>query len=280
MFSPKVGKYFRKTVHILTLLLFFVIIMMPFYFIIITSFKVEKSILGLPIVYLPSPFTFANYAGAWRESNFGRYFWNTLSIAVMTLAIVTVASMMTGYSLSRYKFKGKYTVMILFLITQMVPGVLLIIPLFLIVQSLGLVNTLFSVALGTSATLLAYCSVLMRGFFSQISIQIEQAAWIDGCNKIQAVLYVVMPLILPGLVATGAYAFVNAWNSFLLPLILLTDPNKFTLTVGLRSLIGQYTISYGRLSAAGIICLIPAIAMFAYIQRQMVVGLTAGSIKG
>jgi len=247
---------------------------------IIISLKREQDINIIPVKYYPSPATFQNYVSAWNDSKFALYFVNTVVVSLLTLVIVSVISLMSGYALSRYQFKGKSTAMMLFLISQMVPAALMIVPLFTIIQKLGLLNTLFSVALTTSANLLAYCSILMKGFFSNISVQLEQAAWIDGCSKLQAVIYVILPLVMPGLVATGAYAFVNAWNIFLYPLILLTNPDKFTLTLGLKSLIGQYTINYGRLSAAGVICLIPAILMFSYIQKHIVVGLSAGAIKG
>lgn len=266
--------------RLLALFVLFVVLMFPFYFMLITSFKPEAEILKTPIQYLPVPFTFENYINAWNDSKFALYFFNTVALSVGTLLLVTAVSMMAGYAISRYKFRGKGVAMVIFLITQIVPGALLLIPLFTILQTLGLINTMTSVVLATSATLLAYCSIMMQGFFSNISVSLEEAAWIDGCTRFQAVMRVLFPLLLPGLVATGAYAFVNAWNSFLLPLILLTDPDKFTLTLGLKSLIGQYTISYGRLAAAGIICLIPAIAMFAYIQKYMVEGLAAGAVKG
>ena len=246
----------------------------------ITSVKTEKAILQTPIQYFPSPIVFENYAAAWRDSKFASYFLNTAIIAFFTLLLVSVCALMTGYALSRYQFRGKKITTTILLMTQIVPGALLLIPLFTIFQSLKLINTYLSVILASSASLLAYCSIMMQGFFSGISVSLEEAAWIDGCTKFQGVMKVVFPQLLPGFVATGAYAFVNAWNSFLLPLILLTDPKKFVLTIGLKSLIGQYTINYGRLTAAGIICLIPAVILFAYIQKYMVEGLGDGAVKG
>lgn len=269
-----------KWIKRLLLLLFFIVMMFPFAFMVITSLKSQGQVFQTPVQYIPKPATFSNYIEAWKDSKFALYFFNTMIISFLVLLIVTAISVLSGYALSRYRFKGKHTATILFLITQLVPSALLIIPLFTILQSMGLTNTLFGVALATSASLLAYCSIMMKGFFSNVSIALEEAAWIDGCSRIQAVYHVLLPLIMPGLVATGAYAFVNAWNNFLLPLMLTTDPNKFTLTLGLKSLIGEYTINYGRLAAAGIICLIPAAILFAYIQKYMVSGVTDGGVKG
>ncbi len=269
-----------KWVKRLLLALFFAIMMFPFVFMISTSLKTQADVMKTPVDYIPNAPTFDNYISAWKDSNFSRYFFNTAIISVLVLLMVTAISLLSGYALSRYRFRGKKTAMTLFLMTQIVPSALLIIPLFTMLQSMGLVNSLFGVSLATSATLLAYCSIMMKGFFSNVSVALEEAAWVDGCSRFQAVVYVLLPLVMPGLIATGAYAFVNAWNSFLLPLMFLTDPNKFTVTLGLKSLIGQYTINYGRLAAAGIICLIPAVIMFAYIQKYMVSGLTDGSVKG
>ncbi len=267
-------------IRVIVLVVFFIFIFFPFYFMLITSLKPESDILIVPINYFPRHLVFRNYAEAWKDSKFAMYFFNTVIISIFTLILVSAVALMTGYAMSRYTFRGKGFVMTVMLITQIVPSALLLIPLFTIFQSMHLINTFFSVILATSASLLAYCSIMMQGFYSGISVSLEGAAWIDGCSKLQGVILVVFPQLLPGFVATGAYAFVNAWNSFLLPLILLTDPKKFTLTIGLKSLIGLYTINYGRLTAAGIICLIPAVLMFAYIQKYMVEGLGAGAMKG
>ena len=280
MNTARLLKRLRQIVYVAVLILLFIVMMFPFFFLLITSLKFERDVLVTPINYFPIPITFDNYILAWRDSKFAVYFFNTLIVAAGVLLLVSVISVMSGYALSRYRFRARGFLTVLLLMTQMVPSTLLLVPMFTIMQALGLINSLTAVILASSASLLAYCSILMRGFFSNISVQIEEAAWIDGCSKWQAVWHVVMPLLLPGLVATGAYAFVNAWNQFLLPLILLTDPDKFTLILGVKSLIGQYTINYARLSAAGVICLIPAILMFAYIQKHLVSGLTSGAVKG
>ena len=282
--KAKIRKWIKRITYMIVMGCFFVIYMFPFFFILTTSFKLEKNALSIPIHYFPdaieNPFTFENYINAWLDSNFALYFLNTLLISIIVLLFCSFFSLMVGYTLSRYNFAGKNITMTILIVTQIVPSTLLLIPLFTIFQSLGLINSRFGVALAISAPFIAYCSIMMKTFFSTISIQLEEAAWIDGCNKWQAVVKVIFPLVLPGLVAVGAFAFVGAWNNFILPLILLTDQKKSTLTLGLKSLIGQYSIEYTRLAAAGVICLIPAIAWFAYIQKYLVGGLTTGAVKG
>lgn len=256
------------------------IMVFPIYFLIITSLKSEAGILETPVKYFVKEPLFSNYINAWKESNFAKYFFNTAIISIGVLLLVSFVALLTGYALSRYTFIGKKTVMIILFVTQMIPTAVIVIPMYTLMKSLGIVNTLFSVILAASSTLIAYCAILMKGFYSNISISLEEAAWIDGCSRLQGLAYVVFPLLAPGLVATGAYAFVNAWNGFLFPLILLTNPDKFTITIGLKSLIGQYTVNYGRLSAAGVICLIPTGIAFIYIQKYLVSGLSAGAVKG
>lgn len=256
------------------------IMIFPIYYLIVTSLKSESAILETPVKYFVTHPLFSNYSNAWRESKFARYFFNTAMISVGVLLLVAFVSLLTGYALSRYTFLGKRIVTIILFVSQMIPTAVIIIPMFTLMKSMGLVNSLCSVVLATSSTLIAYCAILMKGFYSNISIALEEAAWIDGCSRLQGLIYVVLPLLAPGLVATGAYAFVNAWNGFLFPLILLTDPDKFTITIGLKSLIGQYTVNYGRLSAAGVICLIPTGIAFIYIQKYLVSGLSAGAVKG
>lgn len=256
------------------------VMVFPIYFLIITSLKSEAAILDTPVKYFVNEPLFSNYINAWKESNFAKYFFNTAIISIGVLLLVSFVALLTGYALSRYTFLGKKTVTVLLFVTQMIPTAVIVIPMYTLMKSLGIVNTLFSVILAASSTLIAYCAILMKGFYSNISISLEEAAWIDGCNRLQGLAYVVFPLLAPGLVATGAYAFVNAWNGFLFPLILLTNPDKFTITIGLKSLIGQYTVNYGRLSAAGVICLIPTGIAFIYIQKYLVSGLSAGAVKG
>ncbi|MFA6508518.1 MAG: carbohydrate ABC transporter permease [Treponemataceae bacterium] len=262
------------------MIFFLLVVILPFYFMLITSLKFEKNLFILPIQYIPNPITLQSYVEAWSDSAFFVAFVNSFVVSISVMVFVTVVSMFAGYALSRYTFRGKLVVTLLFLASQMVPQVLLIVPIFLIFKDLKLINTLFSLIITASTATLAYCLILMKGFFSGVSVQLEQAAQIDGCTKVQAVWFVILPLIIPGAVVTGSYAFVSSWNSYIMPLVLTNSPSKYTLPIALNLLIGRYTVSYTRLAAAGIICLLPAVLMFSYIQKYMVDGLATGSIKG
>jgi len=252
----------------------------PIYFMVLISLKYEANVFIRPVQYLPIPITFENYIRVWRDSGFVTYFVNSVVVSLSSMISVTIFSILTAYSLSRFKYRGKTLVILFLLLTQMVPQALLLIPIFTVFHNLGLTNTLTSLVIMAVATNLAFCTVMMKGFFSTIPVELEEAAHIDGCRRLQGVIYVVLPVMLPCIVAVGAFAFVSAWNSYLLPLILLNDPSRYTLTIGLNLLIGAYTMRYTLLAAAGVLCLIPAVAMFAYMQKYMVSGLSAGAIKG
>lgn len=127
---------------------------------------------------------------------------------------------------------------------------------------------------------LSFNSILMKGFISGIPIELEEAAAIDGCGKIEAIMKTVVPLLLPGLVATAAFSFVGVWNEFLFAFMLISKKNLYTIPVGLKSLIGEFAINYGTLAAGSIIALIPALFMFMYLQKYLIAGLSAGSVKG
>ncbi len=264
----------------LPLFFFIVFILFPFYWSLCTSFKREDSILRLPMHYLPTPFTLDNYTKMWSDVGFARYFMNSLTVSLLTTVLILIISLLGGYALARFNFKGKPTVLLIFLLTQMLPGVMLIIPLFEIFKAMGLINNLNSLTLTYTTTHIAFCTIMMSGFFSNIPKQLEEAGQIDGCSLVGAIFRIVVPAIMPGIVATAAFAFVGAWNDFIYALAFMSDNNQFTLPLGLNMMNGEFTVNYGRLAAGNIIALIPVMILFAYIQKYLVTGLSAGAVKG
>jgi multiple sugar transport system permease protein len=267
------------TLH-LPLSLFIIYILFPFYWNLCTSFKREDTILQMPMKYWPHPFTFDNYLKMWNDVGFMHYFFNSLIVSLATTVLITVIALLGGYALSRYSFKGKNFVFMIFLLTQMLPGVMLLIPLFEIFKSLGLINNLSSLIFTYTTIQIAFCTIMMSGFFSNIPKQMEEAAQMDGCSLVGAIFRIIVPAIAPGIVATGAFAFVGAWNDFTYALAFMSDHNKFTLPLGLSMMNGEFTVNYGRLAAGDIIALIPVMILFAYIQKYLVTNLSAGAVKG
>jgi multiple sugar transport system permease protein len=273
----KIKRFF--TLH-LPLLFFGIYILFPFYWNICTSFKHENTILKLPMQYWPQPFTFDNYINIWNSMGFVRYFWNSLTVSLITTLLVILIALLGGYALSRYSFKGKRMVIVAFLATQMLPSVMLIIPLFEIFKKLNLINNLSALTLIDTTTHIAFCTIMMSSFFANIPKQLEEAAQLDGCSLVGAIYRIIVPAIAPGIVATAVFAFIGAWNDFVFALAFMNDCNKFTLPLGLNMMSGEFTVNYGRLSAGNVIALVPVMLMFAYIQKYLVSGLAAGAVKG
>lgn len=270
----------RSLTLYLPMLVFLLCILFPFYWFLVTSFKTESSIMKKPMQYLPIPFTTENYTNMFASMGFSTFFLNSLIVSVSTTMVVIVVAIFGGYALSRYKFRGKSATFGAMLVTQMLPGVVILIPLFRIFNSLHLINSLFSLTITYTATNLPFCIIMISGFFSSIPNTLEEAAQIDGCSLPKAIIRIVIPAIMPGVVATGAYAFVNAWNEFIYALNFINDSKKFTVPVGLSMMQGEFTVSYGGLAAGTIVALIPVLLLFCYIQKYLVQGLSAGAVKG
>lgn len=267
------------TLH-LPLWLFLIFTLFPFYWVLISSFKREIDILKKPLRYWPNPFTLENYQSIMQSQGFGSYFLNSAFTAGLTVLGVILITTLGGYALSRYRFRGKGLMYALLLITQMLPGVVLVIPLFEIFNNLRLVNTLSSLTLIFMTTQLPFCMIMMSGFIAGIPRTMEEAAQIDGCSLPGAIFRVVIPTLAPGMVATGAFAFVGAWNNFIYPLILITDKDKYPISLGLSMMKGEFQVDYGSLCAGCIVALLPVLLLFAYIQKYLVAGLASGAVKG
>ena len=274
--SKRIDRFFTLYLPLLTTMAF---ILFPFYWTVNTALKSEGDILKTPPEYIPHNITFENFVNAWNNVGFSIYFRNSLFLAVCTVISVVFFATLVGYALSRYRFKGKRVFLLLLLCTQFVPGAMLIIPMFIIFKNMGLISSPLSLILAYTTFQLPFNSILMNGFISNVPKELEEAAMVDGCNRLQAIYHVVLPLLLPGIVATGVFTFIYAWNEFLYAFMLTNKADKFTLSVGLSLMMGEFNINYGALAAGSVIALVPAIIMFAYVQKYLVNGL-GGAVKG
>jgi multiple sugar transport system permease protein len=261
----------------LTMLLSFTIF--PIYWTLNTAFKPEGDIVKRPLQYMPVNPTTENFVMAWNNVGFATFFKNSLIVGICTVLVVLVCSTLSGYALSRYQFKGKRSFMIMLLCTQFIPRAMMIIPLFVIFKNLGLISNPLSLIITYTAIEIPFTTILMSGFISNVPKELEEAAVIDGCTKLQALRFVVFPLLLPGIVATGVFTFIYTWNEFLIALMLTNQQSKFTLPVGLSTMMGEFSINYGALAAGSVIALIPAVILFAYAQKHLVNGM-GGAVKG
>lgn len=246
----------------------------------ITSLKREQDIITPVLQYLPTQVTFENYVNIWNRSNFQRLVGNSLITTTLTLIICITLGSLAAYGFSRYRFRGRGVLLLFYLIIRMFPVVLMIIPLFIMLRNLRLLDSQFGLAVAYSTFLLPLCVWMMKGFFDAIPADLEDAARIDGCTRIGALVKVVLPLARSGLVATAIFIGIAAWNEYLFALMLTTSQNSRTWPVGLQLMIGEFQLAWGTFSAGGIISIVPVIVFFSFVQRALIRGITAGAMKG
>lgn len=261
------------------LALFLLAVLAPLYWLFITSFKTNAEINSLEVTYWPHAFTLDNYQKLFEVTEFGVYMKNSLIVTLTTAVIVLLLSISGGYALARYEFKGKKAVLLVFLVSQMIPTILLFIPMFAIFGKMKLNNTLQSLIILYTVFNTPFCLVTLRGFFERIPTSLEEAAWMDGCNKMQSLVKVVIPVLFPGIVATFVFAFTGAWNELLAGIMFINSNSLKTIPVAINAFIGKYSIDWGQMSAACMIALIPTVIFFAVVQKYIVQGLTQGAVK-
>ena len=264
----------------LPLLLICVYVVFPIYWAINTALKTEPEILGKTITYLPKDLTFGNFIDAWTNVGFDKYFFNSLKVSGISVIFIVIISIMVGYALSRYKFKFKMAFLGLLLAVQFIPAAVLLVPLFNIFNGLGLVGSHIALVLINVTFQTPFCCVLMRGFVEGVPYALEEAAMIDGCSRIKGVFKVVVPMLVPGIVTVAAFALIGCWNEFLFAMMMLNDPAKYTVPIGLKMMQGEYGIHYGSMAAGAIIAMAIPVILFAYLQKYRVTVMSSGAVKG
>ncbi len=280
MKNGKGKKALSGILFVTALLVILIFILFPIYWCFATSFKPSAEITSKIVTYWPKTFTFQNYVEAWTRSGFSVYFKNSLFIAVFGVVFIVILSILTGYALARFKFKGKNAFMLILLCTQFIPGAMLITPIFIIFKNLNMLNSLFALVLINTTFHFPFNSILMRGFIGSIDYTIEEAAQIDGCSRLGAIWHVLLPVLKPGIATIAAYGFISCWNEFLFSFMFISKQNKLTLPVGLKNLVGEFSINYGQLAAGAIIAVLPTLILFSYVQKNLVGGLSSGAVKG
>lgn len=274
--------YFVGTAaRFLLLFAYLLVVIFPFFWILSTAVKSSQGeIYAYPVLYWPDEPSLKNFVEIIRIGNFGNYFLNSLLTAGIGATGAVVVSIFAAYVMARFDFKLKGAVLFLFLFTQMIPLFLGLAPLYQMLSRFGLSNTRTGLCLVYMSSMIPYSIVNLRGFFQGIPVSLEEAATIDGCTRLQALFKVVLPLIKPGIATTYIFSFINAWNDVFTANMLISSDELKTIPVALNSFILKFDIKWGELSAGVILSVIPSVILFAFIQKYMGQGLTAGAVKG
>lgn len=282
--TPRGGRlrYHRVLFHtaaILVALLF----LAPIFWVAMASFRDPSTVMQPPLP--PWPTNGASIDNYVRLGDYGRsilhYTWNSTIVAIGTTVLTIVVSLLAGYAFSRYRFPLKTLAFLLILSTIMIPFQSILTPLFLLLAKMGLQNTLLGLILVYTTLQLPFSVFMMRNAFDSVPREIEEAARIDGMKGVRMLLRVMVPLVTPGMVTVGLFAFLNAWNEFLAALVLLTDQDKFTLPVLMTAIrYGRYgTVDWGAVQAGVTLMMIPCPILFLLLQKSYIRGLTAGAVK-
>jgi multiple sugar transport system permease protein len=264
------------------LALFLIYTLFPFYWMLITSLKSDNELYDLrkPQILLTNP-TLVHYQYLFTQTMFLRWAGNTLLIALVSTAISLACGILAAYALARLRFRGAGFLGVAIFITYLVPQTLLFLPLVKVINSLGLSNSLTSMMLTYPTILIPFCTWLLMGYFRTIPRELEESAMIDGASRIQAMIKIVIPLAMPGILSAGIFAFTLSWNEFIYALVFTTSPEIKTIAVGVvTELIKGDAFFWGSLMAGALLGTVPVAIAYSFFVEQYVAGLTAGGVKG
>ena len=274
--ARKKFSYYMANVGITGLVLFAIL---PLFWTFYVSLREEVSITRYPTMLTTKNLSFLAYTHIWRDTNFPVLIRNSLIVSSMTVLLSLVLGTAAGYALSRAKFKGRQGVLLSYLVIRLIPGVLLLVPIYIMMYKFHLLDTYFGLTFAYTTFTLPATIWLMKGFFDSLPPDLENAARVDGCSRLGAMWRISLPLVLPGLAATGTLTAITAWNDVLFAIMLTSSNKSRTWPVGLREMIGEFQLPWQLLTATAIMSLLPVVIGFALVGRKMVAGITAGSLK-
>ncbi|WP_112263986.1 ABC transporter permease [Lentzea terrae] len=254
-------------------------VLAPLYWMTVTAFKSDAQIVSRTDDLWPTPWTTEQFTNLFTGT-FGTWYVNTILVSLASTVIALVCAALAGYALARLKFRGSESFTVTILLTYVMPGALLFIPLYQMMSGIGLNDSLWSLVLAYPTFTLPFATWLLVGYFKSIPADLEEAALVDGCTRFGAFLRIVLPLAKPGLLAVALFTLTNAWNEFLFAFVFITKDDYKTLPVGMQSMIFGDVVPQGQLAAASLLISIPVVVMYAFGQRFLTEGLTAGAVKG
>ncbi|MPM07564.1 Inner membrane ABC transporter permease protein YcjP [bioreactor metagenome] len=272
----------RKFVTILIAVIICFFAVFPFVWMISVSFKPANEVYTIPSL-LPKAPTLNGYKTMLTPSgafSFTTWLRNSVIVSLTTTLFSLIIATLGAYGISRFRFRGRKVLSYIILTTQVIPGALVIVPLYVIMGKFNLLDNLFGLILAYTTFTIPFCTWMMKGYFDTISLSIDEAAMVDGANRFQVFTRIALPLSLPGLAATTIFAFISGWNEYIFASVLLRSYSNWTLPIGIASFQGQYDTNWGTLMAGAVMITVPVVIIFWLLQKHLVAGMTAGAVKG
>ena len=263
----------------LALFAYVFVALFPFFWMVKTSVTPTKEIYNPKHLLIPKEAVLTHYIELLKKTLFLTYFRNSAFVSIISTLITLVISVFAAYSITRFRYRGRVAIGRGILFIYLVPQVVLFIPLYIFITDLRLNNSLWSLILVYPTFTVPFCTWMLMGYFQSLPVELEEAALVDGCGRMQALLRIVLPLAAPGIVTSGIFSFNLAWNNYLYALVFITRESRYTLPIGISQMIFGDVFLWGRIMAASVLTIIPTIFFFSFIQKFVVQGLTAGAVK-
>ena len=274
------GKLLKRIVLYFVIVVICVVILYPYFVMFCTALKSRSEIFSMNGTVFPQEWVWANFLDIWSRAPMGKYMLNSIIIAGGSTLIAMICGIPAAYALARMKFKGQTAFLGFIIVSQMFAPVVLLIGIYKVMQTMSLTNTLLGLIFINAAFNQAFTIWLLRGTFMSISAEMEQAATIDGCNRVQAMIKVLLPVAAPGIATTLIFIFINAWNEYTVALCLISTETIKPLTVGINIFNGYNIIEWQYLFSSSIFAIIPVVILFMCIEKNLTSGLAAGGVKG
>jgi len=274
------GLYTRATLTYLILAIMIVFSLFPALWMFLTSIKTSQENFTIPPRIIVDNPTIANYTRVLMESQIPRAFLNSVIVTVSATALTLVVAILAGYGFARYKFKGSRFMSSGLLYGQMMPGVVIIIPLYMVFSKMHLIDTFLALVIANLAITIPMSVMMLRSFFQTIPRELEEAAKIDGCSSLGALIRIILPVSLPGITAVSVYAFLNIWEEFLFALNLTNSDSVRTLPISINNFSGEFVIDWGAMMGASMVVSVPVLLIFILCNKFFVKGMSDGAVKG
>lgn len=279
--DKKLSKGKNITLSILSVLLLCVLLF-PLYWIVVTSLKTEKEIFQIPPTFWPKVLNLKSYAAQVESGDFNmfRSFASSFVISLGATIVAVILAVPASYGIAKYRFKGKKLIMLGFLVTQMLPVAVLLTPMFIMFRNMHIYNTPMAAILADATIGIPFSVLILKNYFASIPKELEEAAYIDGCNRLTAFLRILIPIAKPGVMVCAIFSFLYAWGDLAYGMTFIMDQQKRPITAGIFNFMGQYGTKWSYLTAFAVVTIIPVALIFIFMQKYIISGMTSGAVKG